>query len=421
MVNQIAALERAIDRAKPAESTPSNNDNRDNVDTSDQMLSVTQSTSMLTPQTQRILRDFKKYVRCHAGQLPRLPSISDGESLGTAIGAQKWMFQLADFRERLLKSTDKCLPTFKRSTSGRVMEITFENWREHREKIRELAGDAFFDETCMTVTKDWGAGCMGCLRGCHICQKLWNSSKLTSSNSRLKEVEEENLALCKLSNDARSSYSKSQSARDLCESDFSVPVSPKHESHRIKSKKKLSRKAKRKLAVSREARSKNTHSRKLQSRKSKPKRRKTRSTKAKIKAQKNAKTNSKWKGEKTIYTYVDWGTVKNEFEIETRHTADFIRYIMPDGKKMSTFLGKRIIPGVLKKVIDHFGGIQMVRSQRKWKKVCRMLDLEASTSQGYRVNAAYIRYEECGLYPKETGKQNKKVTANQLLKGSEVK
>ena len=63
----------------------------------------------------------------------------------------------------------------------------------------------------------------------------------------------------------------------------------------------------------------------------------------------------------------------------------------------------------------------MVRSQRKWKKVCRMLDLEASTSQGYRVNAAYIRYEECGLYPKETGKQNKKVTANQLLKGSEVK
>ena len=64
------------------------------------------------------------------------------------------------------------------------------------------------------------------------------------------------MALCKLSNDARSSYSKSQSARDLCESDFSVPVSPKHESHRIKSKKKLSRKAKRKLAVSREARSK---------------------------------------------------------------------------------------------------------------------------------------------------------------------
>merc|ERR1711871_1649238 len=116
---------------------------------------------------------------------------------------------------------------------------------------------------------------------------------------------------------------------DLCESEFSVPASPKHENHRVKSKKKLSKKAKRNLAVSREARSKESQSRKLQSRKSKP--RKRRSTKAMRIAQKNAKTNSKWKGEKTIYTYVDWGTVKNEFEIETRHTADFFRYIMPDG------------------------------------------------------------------------------------------
>jgi hypothetical protein len=161
---------------------------------------IAQSTSKLTRQTIRMLCDFKLYVTCHAGQLPRRPSVSDGESLATARGSLRWMFRLADFRERLLKSADGRLATLApQLTCGEQRAcMVFENWRAHRVKIRELAGDAFFDDT-FTETIEGRGAMMGCLRGCFICERLWKASKASQNKTRLAELEEENVALAGIS------------------------------------------------------------------------------------------------------------------------------------------------------------------------------------------------------------------------------
>lgn len=147
----------------------------------------------ITNQTKRMLLDFRAYVAFHAGQLPRLPSTLDKETMRSASGALKWMFRLATFRKTLLSSKHKCLPVFEVQSNGALC-LKMESWRDHALEIRFFAGDAFFDDSFVESQVGRGAF-MGCLRGCYICESLWRQSQMGQDSARLQELERESEAL----------------------------------------------------------------------------------------------------------------------------------------------------------------------------------------------------------------------------------